>query len=216
MIERKKFFDAIRSSPFPGSLTPGQVDGINCILDEWDRRKLTDLRWLSYMLATTFHETAHTMQPIAEYGKGKGRRYGEPAANGHTYYGRGFVQLTWQANYQKMSDLLEVDLVNYPDRAMEPKIATKILFVGMLLGTFTNKKLAHYFGPGVSDWVGARRIINGIDRAQEIATIARKFYAALLASKSASAPNADVEPPKPRMSWLDRLLNAIGASRRKG
>ena len=223
MIERKAFFDAVRRSPFAGALGPWQVEGMGRILDEWERRRLTDLRWLAYMLATTMWETARTMQPIAEYGKGKGRKYGVPEANGHTYYGRGYVQLTWLANYKKMSDLVEADLVNNPDLAMDPKIAAKVMFAGMLLGTFTGKKLSQYFGPGVSDWQGARRIINGTDKANEIAEIARKFYSALLGSKTNDIPVPDYElppvgiPKAPPPFWLGALRSIFNAIfKRKG
>jgi hypothetical protein len=60
MIDAKKFFDGIRVSLFNGRLAQRQVDGINAILDEWLHRKLADLRWLAYMLATVYWETAHT------------------------------------------------------------------------------------------------------------------------------------------------------------
>ena len=54
---------------------------------------MSDTRWLAYMLATTFHETAYQMWPIEEYGKGSGRYYGTPdPETGETDYGRGFVQ----------------------------------------------------------------------------------------------------------------------------
>lgn len=186
-------------------LSPGQVDGINRILDEWERRSLTDLRWLAYMLATAYWETAHTMQPIREMG-------GEEYLRRKRYYpwvGEGLVQVTWEVNHRKYGATAPGQLMTWP-------IALKALFDGMIRGDFTNKKLSDYFGSGVSDWVNARRIINGIDRAQEIASIARKFYSALLASKAADAPRPDVVTPPPReVSWLDRLLNAIGAQRRK-
>lgn len=206
MIERKSFFGLVRNSIFPGMLGPGQVDGMNRILDEWERRNLTDLRHLAYMLATVYWETAHTMQPIREMG-------GEEYLRSKKYYpwvGEGLVQVTWESNHRKYGATAPGQLMTWPK-------ALKALFDGMIEGHFTNKKLSHYFGAGVSDWVNARRIINGIDRAQEIAAIARKFYSALLASKANDPPRPDVVPPPPRqMSWLDRLLNAIGASRRKG
>jgi hypothetical protein len=63
---RKAFFDGIRPDLFGGTLTQDQVNGIDAILDEWEVRKLTDLRWLAYMLATTYHETNMTMQPVRE------------------------------------------------------------------------------------------------------------------------------------------------------
>ena len=53
-----------------------------------------DLRWLAYILATDYHETAYTMQPIEEYGKGAGYDYGEPdPVTGEIYFGTGLVQL---------------------------------------------------------------------------------------------------------------------------
>ena len=116
MINRKFFFDHVRCHLFDGKLRQSHVDGLNAILAEWERKYAKkDDRWLAYMLATTHHETDRTMQPIEEYGKGKGRTYGvADSVTGHTYYGRGFVQLTWKSNYQSMGKKLKVDLVNRP------------------------------------------------------------------------------------------------------
>jgi putative chitinase len=181
MIDRVNFFDTIRRTLFGGSLTQSQVDGINVILAMWETRTdFTDLRWLAYMLATTKWETAHTMQPIEEYGKGRGRKYGEPdPATGQTYYGRGYVQLTWHDNYAKMAALTGVDLVGHPELALEPKIAAMILFDGMRDGTFTGLGLHYFFNGTADDPVGARRIINSLDHAEDIATIHRAFLEAL-------------------------------------
>lgn len=182
MLDRKHFFDTIRPSVFKGSISEKQVQGIETILNEWEAQKLTDLRYLAYILGTTFHETASTMQPIAEYGKGAGRKYGNPdPETGQTYYGRGFVQLTWRGNYLAMSKPTGEDLVNHPDKAMDMKVATKILFYGMLHGSFTGKKLADYFNDLTTDWFKARKIINGLDKAELIAGYAEKFYNALKA-----------------------------------
>lgn len=182
-MDRDAFFAGVRNAPFDGRLSQLQVDGINAILDEWDRRKLTDLRWLAYMLATTFHETARTMQPIREFGRGKGMRYGT------TYYGRGFVQLTWEANYRKASAVVGVDLVAHPDRALELPIAATIMFDGMIKGWFTGHKLADYIDGAKCDYVQARRIVNGTDRAVAIAGYAASFARALTA---AAAPGPTV------------------------
>lgn len=181
VINRAQFFQSVRASLFNGVLKQSQVNALNGILDEWEAKyDDSDDRYLAYMLATTFHETATTMQPIAEYGKGKGRPYGiaDPVTK-QIYYGRGFVQLTWKANYEKFGKLLGIDLLNKPDLALDLKIATDIMFVGMLQGLFTGKKLADYFSPTKQDWVNARRIINGIDRAQLIAGYGQKFYEAI-------------------------------------
>lgn len=185
-IRRKVFFDEVRAGLFGRTLTQGQVDGMNVILNEWEERMLTDLRWLAYMLATVKWETAHTMQPIEEYGKGEGREYGIPdPETGFAYYGRGYVQLTWKENYAKMGKLLGVDLVHNPDLALNELVAMQIMFEGMMtdksgVGDFTGVALERYFNDVTEDWVNARRIINGTDHAQEIANIAHRFYDALL------------------------------------
>jgi len=181
MINRKFFFDHVRSHLFDGKLRQRQVDGLTAILDEWDRNHAKkDDRWLAYMLATTHHETDRTMQPIEEYGKGKGRAYGRTdAETGQAYYGRGFVQLTWKANYEAMGKKLQIDLLNHPELALKLDVATQILFLGMIEGRFTGKKLADYFNPQKEDWVRARQIINRLDRANLIATYAKSYYSAI-------------------------------------
>jgi len=179
MIDRHRFFTAARAGAFGGSMTQGQVDGCNFILDTWEAHAdFTDKRWLAYMLATAKWETAHTMQPIEEYGKGEGQPYGV-AVNGHAYYGRGYVQLTWDTNYARMAALTGVDLVGHPELALDPKIAALIMFEGMRGGLFTGVGLSTYFNAHACDWVNARRIINGLDRANEIADIARAFNVAV-------------------------------------
>jgi len=185
MIDAKKFFDGIRASLFNGRLAQQQVDGINAILDEWLHRKLTDLRRLAYMLATVYWETAHTMWPIEEYGRGRGYAYGVPdAVTGQAYYGRGFVQLTWRRNYEAMGKLLHVDLVNHPTMALQLAIATQILFEGMLradsgVGDFTGLALDDCFNATREDWTRARAIINGTDHAAEIGQVGRTIYGIL-------------------------------------
>jgi putative chitinase len=178
MIDRAHFFAQVRAHF--GALKQAQVDGYNAIIDAFEKIGATDPRKLAYLLATAYHETAHTMQPIREYGRGHGKRYGVPV-NGHVYYGRGFVQLTWQANYAKAGAKLGVDLLNNPDLAMEPAIAAQILCVGSFEGWFTGKRLADYFNAHRDDPVGARRIINGTDRAAQIAAHHRAFLEALRA-----------------------------------
>jgi hypothetical protein len=182
MIDRDAFFARARANPFGGRFAQSQIDGLNVLLDGWEARPdLTDLRWLAYMLATAKHETAHTMQPIEEYGKGHGRAYGaRDPVTGEVYYGRGYVQLTWKANYARMAALIGVDLVYHPELALEPKIAATIMFEGMKGGLFTGVGLSRYFGDALDDPVNARRIINSTDRAEEIAAIHRPFLAALV------------------------------------
>lgn len=179
-MQRKIFFDRVREDPFSGSLSQLHVDGMSAILDEWEQRKLPDVRWLAYMLATTFHETAGAMQPVEEWGKGKNKRYGLPdPETGKTYYGRGFVQLTWKFNYAKMSVSTREDLVHFPEKALKLAAATVILFEGMIHGMFTGKKLSDYFNDVRDEPENARRIINGLDRAYLVAGYHRKFLEAI-------------------------------------
>lgn len=206
-IDRKKFFEGIRSGPFPGSLSAEAVRGVTAILDAWERSGLTDLRWLAYMLATVLAECGRNMLPVREgfktsdaaarsYVRAQGYRYAVEV-NGQVYYGRGLVQLTWEANYRAMGAILGIDLVNNPDLALDPAIASKIMFEGMTRGTFTKKKLADYFNAAGSDWRNARRIINALDRADEIANYAKQFYADLTAAEVVGTAPKSGEPTAP-------------------
>lgn len=172
-IDRKRFYDTVR--PMFGKLKQSHVQGFETILNEWESRNLKDIRHLAYMLATVFHETAKTMQPIAEYGKGKGKEYGNVDENtGKIYYGRGYVQLTWKYNYQVAKNKLGVDFINDPDLVMLPEHAVKILFEGMLDGWFTGKSLIDYINEKC-DYMQARKIINGRDKASLIKGYATIF-----------------------------------------
>src|SRR3990167_4963727 len=133
-MNREAFFSAVRSNPFGGKLSAPQTAGMTAILDEWDRRRLTDPRHLAYMLATTFHETARKMLPIPEIGKGKGRKYGVKGKHGQVAYGRGFVQLTWDYNYERADKELELNgaLTRNYELALRPDIAAQIMFEGMI------------------------------------------------------------------------------------
>ncbi len=179
-----------------------------------DDERLVDVRHAAYMLATTWHETAYTMRPIAEYSKGKGRKYGRPGKHsGQVAYGRGFVQLTWDTNYEKADRELGLSgaLTRNYALAMDPEIAYRIMSIGMHDGWFTGKRLGDYINRSRCDYLNARRIINGIDKAALIGSHARKFEAALTASCVSAAvdvpqPKAKQEQPaaKPAGFWANR------------
>lgn len=181
------FFQHIRTAPFGGKMDQAQVDGTNTLLAEWAHDGDGDVQKLAYVLATAFHETWRTMQPIEEVGHGRGRPYGVPAGPWHQIYdGRGDVQLTWEANYRHATQqlhakglFLNVDLEETPALAEQPDIAAAVMVLGMLDGWFTGKKLADYIRPGSCDYFGARRIINGTDMAGTIELYARNFEAAV-------------------------------------
>ncbi len=193
-----KYFNQYRS--YHGKLSELQVQGHELIINACLEKKLI-IPAIAYVLATVFHETNRTMQPISEYGKGKGRAYGtwKTNSNGvkycqtngtgkvvytydeypHLYYGRGYPQLTWYDNYKVMGDLLGLDLLGNPELANTPEVSIKILVEGMIRGTFTGKSLNNYFSLNMVDYIGARRIINGNDKAQLIAKYARQFESIL-------------------------------------
>lgn len=194
MVNRDSFFKGVREQF--GSLNQSQVDGYNFILNELDCHNLS-IPMQSYILATIRHETASTMKPIAEYGKGQTRAYGKWQTNSkgvkycykngrkntvytqqeydHLYYGRGYVQLTWWDNYGLLGDLLGVDMLNNPDLNLQPETSIKVAIIGMQRGLFTGKKLSDYFTSTKKDYANARRIINGTDKMNEIAVIAQKY-----------------------------------------
>ena len=187
MIDRDTFFDHVREDPFDGVLLQPQVDGLNYLLDVWERHfRDKDIRWLAYSLATAFHETAQTMEPIPEYGEGNSKPYGEPAGPyGQCYYGRGYVQLTWEDNYIKGEQILadkyfvECPMHQYPHRMLEHKPAALILYDGSIEGWFTGVGLPQYFNETTEDPYNARRVINGTDQAEKIAGYYRSFKAGL-------------------------------------
>jgi putative chitinase len=175
LIDGKYFFDYYPFRP----LTETGVMTINKIFEFFDKDdKFTNLRELAYVLATAFHESAFTWRTdIREIGRGRGKKYGVPdPVTRQVYYGRGLCQLTWKFNYEKFSDILDIDLVNNPDLALETGNSVSILMLGMSEGLFTSHRLSVYFNEDITDWVNARRIVNGLDCAHTIAQNAIKFY----------------------------------------
>ena len=172
-FDRTIYFDSVRDSLFAGSMDQRQVDGQNAILDIWEALPdhyptvALELSWLAYMLATTYHETSQQMWPIEEYGHGQGQPYGKPdPQTGETYYGRGYVQLTWRENYAKAD--AELSLAGsrscelHARNALEPDIAAAVMFIGMYEGWFRPPNcLPMYFNANQEDAFGAREIING-------------------------------------------------------
>lgn len=170
--------------PGPGPATGAEYDfstkesTIAAIKAECQKQGIGLPAQVAYVLATTDWETSHTFKPVREaYWKDEEWRR-RNLSRYYPYYGRGFVQLTWEANYRKYSEILGIDLVNAPDLAMEPQNAVFILVHGLKTGAFTGKKLTDYINAQDIDFINARRCINGVDRAEEIAKLAEKFLEA--------------------------------------
>lgn len=183
----EQFFNKI-ASLFP-RMSQKQKEGVTTVVNA---TRHLPLKQRAYLLATTYHETAMTMQPITEFG---GRKYfdkydtgdlakalgNSPELDGDGFFfrGRGYVQITGRANYEKAGRKLKVDLVNKPDLALVPRIAASIMIQGSVEGWFTGKKLSDYINDTKTDYVNARRIINGVDKAKTIASYATTFEEAL-------------------------------------
>jgi len=162
---------------FPDGPSDSQKEGIVTILKSCDRWKVILKNQRAYVLATAYHESWHTMRGIDEVGHGKGRVYGNPDPITHQiYYGRGLCGLTWKNNYITFSKLLCEDFLNHPELVNEEPWSSEILVTGMQKGLFTGKKLSDYFSNFTTDYVEARRIINRLDKANEIASYAHEFY----------------------------------------
>jgi Chitinase class I len=133
---------------------------------------------IAYILATVEHETANTFQPVRE-GLRASDAWRKANLRYYPYYGRGYVQITWKSNYQKFSNLIGIDLVSQPDLTMRPDISLFVLLYGMKQGSFTGKSLNNYCRNKITDFVQARRVINGMDRAEHIAKLARRWSLAI-------------------------------------
>ena len=224
-MNRNAFYDYLRKSStkvFGNSLSSRQVAGTERFLDA---TKDLDLPKRAYILASVYHETAHTMTPIRE-AKGKtddqtiarldrawnrgqltwvSKPYWRRDANGRAWFGRGDIQLTHRDNYVKAEDKLGIDLTSDPNKVLQQKISTQIAVRGMLEGWFTGKKLGDYLTDGEKDFKGARRIVNGQDRAADIAGYASYFLGALEAGAGSEVAR-DVDLPETVEASAPRLL----------
>jgi len=162
----------------------------------------------AYVLATGDWETNHTFEPVREaYWVKNAEAWRKANLRYYPYYGRGLVQLTWEKNYALASDKLGLPmllsnppkpmLVGNPDLALEPDNAVKIIVTGMKEGWFTGKKLSDYITLRTSNFTGARKIINGTDKASEIAELAKNYDAELKASGYGQANAKPIIPPPP-------------------
>ena len=197
-IDRAYFFDEYQKRFTKLTYTQkNALENIFTGIEEYcenDKSYVCSLKKIAYMLATAKHETGHTFEPITERGnRSYFNKYDPVLANtperrkraiementqqgdGFKYRGRGYVQLTWKKNYRKSGEYLKKDLVNNPELALDQKNATKIMIYGMETGMFTTKKISSYISEDTADYLNARRVINGMDKAATIAGYASKL-----------------------------------------
>jgi len=173
-MNRAAFYAALRrraSGVFGTSLSQPQVQGVEAILDEAEKRGTSRFH-LAAILAEAAHETGEKMQPVSENLNYSAKRLTEvwprrfptlasakPYANNpqqlanKVYGGRlGNVEPNdgWLyrgrglAQITGKANYAKFGIAGTPDAASEMATAVRILFDGMGLGLFTGKKLADY------------------------------------------------------------------------
>lgn len=201
-LDEQRFFADL---PFRTGLrlTPDRRKALAFLLGKFrDDAEFTMIRELAYVLATIRWETAHTFLPLRERRMSRARNPREWERQDRYwktgFYGRGYVQITWEKNYRKAGQKLtgtsiQLDrlvsisaetFIESPDTVMHPEIAYAICTRGMREGWFTGKRLGNYIQEGEPpDFVNARRIVNGTDHATDIANLATQFELALRAAR---------------------------------
>lgn len=185
-FDRVKFFQGFRpwyKAETGLALAQDKVDALEFLLSQFE----SDPAWtavpeVAYALATIHIETfwpksGKRYEPIVEGGSnayfkkydGRDDLGNNQPGDGLRFKGRGYVQITGRKNYTKFTKLLNVDLLGNPNLALDPVISFKIMSIGMFNGIFTGKKLGTYVSATKKDYVKARGVINGNDRAREIA-----------------------------------------------
>ena len=220
-MNRTYFIARVKAALFGGRISATQIDGLIRILDYLDKYapRVTDAQLANY-LATVKHETAHTMQPVKEYGGNayfkrmydiegerpyKARELGNlKPGDGAKFPGMGLVQSTGRANARRARKIIrdltgeDVDFESNPSLLMDWRYALPLMFEGFRLGIWTGKKISQYTRPdGSVDFVGARAIINGSDKAELIAGYGRAFETALKKAREKQDSPAPASAPAP-------------------
>ena len=231
IIDRAYFFKNFRKQF--GRISENQtylIDRYERVFVYWDSQPhLKDMRWLAYILATTYHETGRKIKAVREcfgktdqasincvtrlYRRGRIKRnYAKiDPKTGKSYFGRGHVQLTWAYNYKRMGKELgrgDEVYVN-PDLALHPDSSVAIMAQGMIKGLFTGKRLSQYFNGSTTNWGGARRIVNGLDKYKTIGSYGRKFHATLRTIKSSEPTPTDCTAETVPQSCLGELAAKV-------
>lgn len=215
-FKSEKFFAYVRGNLFGGSLSQNQVDGLNALLHAFFRYGSGRRSHLAYVLATAQLETGSRIEPVREtfadsdaeavrrldrsWKNGRlgntpvSKRYWQPDSLGRSWFGRGFVQLTHEFNYQgELRDAVlaefGVDIHLQPDQVMNLEISAFIIVYGMTHGTFSGKSMDDYLNDRSKNYTGARAVVNGNNKARTIAGFANKYERALTdAGMPAPAP----------------------------
>jgi len=131
---------------------------------------------LAAFLAQCAHESAKftTTKEFADGSKYEGRvDLGNiNPGDGVKYKGRGFIQITGRANYTQAAKDLGIDLVNHPELAERPDVATKVSLwywktrVQPKISNFTNTKAV------------TKKVNGGVNGLQQRTTLTKSFQVA--------------------------------------
>lgn len=241
LVHPEAFFSHVRANLFGGRISQSQIDGLNRLLGFWDQYLHGPLDELAYDLATSLHETDKTMQPITEHGQRSyfdkyepGTHIGKILGNtikgdGFKFRGEGDVQNTGRANAAKATKRLNelfglgIDLVAHPEQRGDPKVSALSLFVGNREGWWTGKGLSKYLdgideadAEDLREFINARHVVNGTDKAAAIGEYALVFEAALKAggygAKPAPVPNAPKSSKSPLAPLVAALMAIVAAA----
>jgi hypothetical protein len=165
-----KFFSSYRRE-FGVTKSFDQIEALDQLLgfivhDPWP---VDDIRYAAYMLATVKYETTGMYLPVEELCSEN--------ADFYPWYGRGYVPLKWEANYEQAGKRLGLDLMTNPDAVLVPHFSYLVMSHGMRHGWFTGKSLADYIDDDHTDYMNARRVINLADKSSctVINNYAKKF-----------------------------------------
>ena len=211
-INRATFFAYARRSPFGDRLSQQQVDGLTDILNEWEAHySHLPLTYLACYLGQAFRETGGTMAPVRETFATSDKQAMARLETAWTsgtlpsvktpywrkgWFGRGRIQVTHAENYSYAQAKSGLPIVANPSLMLDSKADLKVSLPGTIEGWWTRGKhrMSMYLDRPDPDFEGARRIVNGNDKAKLVATYCEAFLAALRAAEVGKAQPADVLP----------------------
>lgn len=118
------------------------------------------------------------------------------------WVGESLAQVTWESTAKKFG-------AEKPGDCLSWSVAFRAAFEGMTKGMFTGEKLSDYISDGKLNFVGARRIVNGADRAPLIAGYAKAFQAALTQARELTTPGARSSALSSESRWKVSICRLV-------